>query len=76
MQNTILTLCGFVIIAVGAWMIVQPRIVADALRQFYSNYPIIHRAGKKQLTSRNGFVVGIGISFILIGVLALISLSA
>ncbi len=63
---------GALFIVLGVYLLLQPSKFAKTLQQFYSNYPLVRYAGQKQLRSRNSFVVGLGITFITVGTLALV----
>jgi hypothetical protein len=56
------------IIIFGVYLVIKPGFVALKLKNFYSNYPLVHYAGNKQLTSQPIYIIIFGIIFILIGI--------
>jgi len=72
-NQIILSFISFAIVGIGLYVSFKPKIVAVKLRQFYSQYPIVHYAGEQQLTSRLFFVRLIGWVLVIVGLLALYS---
>ena len=60
---------GALLILLGAYISLRPSVVAKQLQRFYSGYPLVRHAGGQQLTSRVGYVIGLGVTFIAIGVI-------
>jgi len=58
-----------IVILIGIYMYVKPDVVARKIKVFYSNYPLVHYAGEKQLTSRPIFIKILGIVFVLGGMI-------
>ena len=60
---------GALLILLGASISLRPSVVAKHLQRFYSAYPLVRDADGQQLTSRVGYVIGLGVTFIAIGVI-------
>lgn len=73
MAKTIMLAGALAIMLTGIVMILYPTPTANRLQRFYSNYPLVRLAGEQQLRSRKGFIVTIGIVFVFIGVLGIIT---
>ena len=58
----------------GFYIFLRPHIIASFLTKFYSNYPIIHYAGDKQLTSRPVFIRFVGIVIIFVGLVGILGI--
>ena len=58
----------------GFYIFLKPQLIASFLTKFYSNYPIIHYAGDKQLTSRPIFIRVVGIVIIFVGLAGIFSI--
>jgi len=50
------------------YMVVKPDVAAKKIKAFYSNYPLVRYAGKKQLTSRPIFIKVLGIVFLFLSI--------
>jgi len=50
----------------GIFIVLRAKTVALKIKEFYLNYPLIHYAGEKQLTSKPIYIVIFGAVFILI----------
>ena len=61
------------IIIFGIYLVLKPNFVALKLKNFYSNYPLVHYAGETQLTSKPIYIIIFGVIFILIGAFGVIS---
>jgi hypothetical protein len=73
-EKIALHLASILILCVGIYVVARPVTVAEKIKSFYSNYPIIRYAGDKQLTSRLGFVRLIGVVLIVVGFLCYFSI--
>jgi hypothetical protein len=73
-EKILLRLACILISCVGAYVCLRPESVAEKIQLFYSKYPIIRHAGKDQLTSRTSLVRVIGVVFIIVGIICLISI--
>jgi hypothetical protein len=62
-----------VILLLGVYMILRPGPAAKAIRNFYSDYPIIRRASQEQLTVRPIFIRLIGLVFVAFPLLLILS---
>jgi len=58
---------GAILIGLGVYLLWRPGTVVNKLQEFYEDYPLMRYAGKDQLRSRNGVVVGLGIIFVGLG---------
>lgn len=74
LENYLLRLAGILISCLGAYVFWKPEIIANKVKMFYMEYPIIKYAGEKQLTSRNGFVRIVGALLFIIGIISLFSI--
>lgn len=75
MSETLVEAIGALLpIGIGLLLVLKPGPVAEALRRFYSNYPLVRYAGQPQLKSRNSFIVILGVVFILVGMLILLDM--
>ena len=73
-EKNLLRLASILISCVGAYVCLRPESVAEKIKLFYSRYPIIRYAGKKQLTSRSIFVKLVGVVFVIVGIICLFSI--
>lgn len=73
-EKSFLRLASIAILCVGIYVIARPVAIAEKIKSFYSNYPIIRYSGEKQLTSRLGFVRLIGAVLIIVGLLCFFSI--
>jgi uncharacterized membrane protein HdeD (DUF308 family) len=64
---------GIVLIALGVYVCVRPRVIATRIERFYTNNPLVGYAKSEQLQSRSGFVRVLGAVFIGLGVLAFVA---
>lgn len=69
MEIYLLKILSMAIVFFGIFLISRRHLVINKLKSFYSKYPLVRYAGEKQLTSRPHFVIGIGIVFILLGII-------
>jgi len=69
----ILALISFGILVSGVYIALCPQVIVNKLRSFYSQYPLVHYAGEKQLTSRLFFVRILGGVLVFIGLIILYS---
>jgi uncharacterized membrane protein HdeD (DUF308 family) len=69
LENNLLRLASIIIICVGLYVLSHPAAVAEKVKRFYSEYPIIRYAGEKQLTSRSQFVRIVGVVLIVVGII-------
>ncbi len=74
-DKPILVIISIAIVCAGLYMCVFPRKVSSLLKSFYSNYPLVKRAGDDQLLSRPVFLIIAGISFVAVGVLCVMYLT-
>ena len=74
MEKEILRISSLLILLAGLYIFLNPDTVVAKIKTFYSNYPLIHYAGGKQLTSRLGFVRCAEITIIIIGLICLFSI--
>ncbi len=75
MSETLLKTIGALIpVGIGLLLVLKSGPVAEALRRFYSNYPLVRYAGQRQLKSRNSFVLILGVVLILLGMLGLLDI--
>jgi hypothetical protein len=63
---------AYAVIAVGAFLILSPDCAARGLKKFYRNYPFIRYASDRQFETRKVFIVLLGITFVLVGLVALL----
>ena len=70
-SSIVLVLVSLGILLGGIFIIFRPMAIVNSLKKFYSQYPLLHYAGDKQLTSRLFFVRMLGVVFILVGTIAL-----
>ena len=68
-----LVIASLLIIGFGVFIIFKSTLVAEKLKRFYSRYPLVRYAGEKQLSSRNSYVVALGIVIVLVGIVCLVS---
>ena len=73
--SNVLVLFGLGVLVAGIFIVFRPMVIVDSLKRFYRQYPLVHYAGDKQLTSRLFFVRMLGVVFILLGAVALYSSS-
>lgn len=73
LEGNILRLIGILISAFGIFLLCKPALIADKLKSFYSNYPLVRYAGDKQLRSRPGLVRVAGVVFIAVGLICFFS---
>ena len=73
-EKTLLRLASILISFVGAYICFRPTFVAEKIKSFYSEYPIIRYAGDKQLTSRSSLMRVIGIVLVIVGIICVISI--
>jgi hypothetical protein len=73
-ENNFLRVSSILILCVGIYVFARPDAVAERIKIFYSNYPIIRYAGAGQLTSRSIFVRLFGVMLIIVGVLCFLSI--
>lgn len=73
-EKNLLRLASILLLCVGIYVFARPVAVAESIKSFYSNYPIIRYAGEKQLTSRSGFVRLVGAILIIVGFLCFFSI--
>ena len=63
---------GTLLIAIGAFICARPTTVAGTLQRFYGGYPLVRLAGERQLRSRNGLIVLMGVLFVTLGAFILV----
>jgi|GEM_PF-2148579 len=73
MEKEILRISSLFILLAGLYIFLKPDTVVNKIKVFYSNYPLIRYAGKKQLTSRLEFVKCAGIAIMIVGLICLFS---
>ena len=73
-EKNLLRLACILISCVGVYIWLRPELVAEKIQLFYSRYPIIKYAGKKQLTSRYSLIRLVGVVFIIVGIICLFSI--
>lgn len=73
-EKNLLRLASILISCLGAYICLRPESVAEKIKLFYSRYPIIRYAGKKQLTSRSSLVRLVGVVFVIVGIICLFSI--
>jgi uncharacterized membrane protein HdeD (DUF308 family) len=71
MPNEIYILISVLFIGFGVWVLARPKKVSSALEKLYGSYPLIGRLNQEQHKSRKPFAVALGITFIVLGVVAL-----
>ena len=62
------------ILLVGIYVFIRPADVAEKIRKFYSQYPIVRYAGSKQLTSRTVFVRLLGLVVIFFAIFSIFAI--
>lgn len=73
-EENALRLASIVILSVGLYICARPASVAERIKKFYSQYPIIRYAGSKQLTSRSNLVRLFGVVLIIVGIICFFSI--
>lgn len=73
-EKNALRMTSILILCVGIYVCARPADVAEKIKTFYSNYPVIRDAGAEQLTSRSIFVRILGVVIIILGLLCFFSL--
>ena len=73
-EKILLSLASILISCIGIFIFLRPVIVAEKIKNFYSNYPIIKYAGESSLTSRSGFMRVIGAVLFIVGIICLFSI--
>ena len=73
-EDNALPLFSITILAIGIYAYARSSSVAERLRDFYSQYPIIRYAGLKQLTVKPIWVRLLGFIFVIFGLLCFFSL--
>ncbi len=68
-EKTALQITSILILCVGIYVCARPAAVAEKIKIFYSNYPVIRYAGAEQLTSRSIFVRVLGVVIVIVGLL-------
>ena len=68
------TMGALILVGIGLFLVLKPGRVAEALKGFYSNYPLVRYAGERQLKSRNSFILILGVALILLGMVGLLSI--
>ena len=72
-DSIIFIFVSLAILAVGLYVFFCPQIVANKLSKFYSQYPLVHYAGEKQLNSRLFFIRLLGGVLMFVGLVVLYS---
>ena len=67
-------LIAFAIMIFGAFLILRADRVARGLKTFYRNYPLIRYANDKQFETRRIFIIVLGITFLIAGLIALLGI--
>lgn len=70
LENVILFVFLLGVFFLGVLCITKPNSVADSLRRFYSNYPLVRYAGHRQLIAKPLYIMILGAVFLLIVVFA------
>ena len=70
-MNTLPLIIGIAFILLGTYIIVRRRYVARVLREFYLQYPIVRYSGRSQLSSRPIYIIALGITFLVIGLIGI-----
>ena len=73
-EEIVLRLASITISSVGIYVCARPASVAETIKRFYSQYPIIRYAGSKQLTSRSNFVRLFGVILVITGIFCFFSI--
>lgn len=72
-EKYLLCLAAILISCLGVYIIWKPTSIADKLKMFYKEYPIVRYAGDNQLTSRNSIIRTIGAVLFVVGIISLFS---
>ncbi len=73
-EKNALRLISILILCAGIYVCARPAAIAEKIKIFYSNYPLIRYAGAEQLTSRSILVRLLGGVLIIVGLLCFFSL--
>lgn len=71
MEKLFLHVAAILIACLGFYVFIRSQFVAEKIKTFYSDYPLVRYAGEKQLTIRAGLVKVVGAVLIFIGVFCL-----
>lgn len=72
MEKIIVKICAILLVVAGIETCRYSKYLAEAITQFYKNYPIVRYASNRQFKCNAKLIIVFGILLFLIGVVALL----